>query len=267
MRYDEGDQEHGVSELLVHDDTTEAVQRKNRGARTGERDPYSMETVRRRLQQEAERERPRHAVLEGAVPGAVLRQAFEGVLREFTPHLVSTINYPEWKISSYAEYTEKKNPMPGTSPGLLRALAPLLEVADSVLTREYCRLHGKDPRSIRATRLQTFVTRYRPNPTDSGLPLHVDGIGVDGSIVMGLPTAAPFEGGGLSVWDRARRKADCLPGEGCRHYEMKPGDVCFLDRLVWHQAEPIVSGERYALVVFYRVRQGDAPQGPLADEA
>jgi hypothetical protein len=137
-----------------------------------------------------------------------------------------------------------------------------------------------------ATRLMTFVTRYTPNPGEEALLKHVDGAGkVDGSIVVALPmdyggstslslastntTNIPnvsnpstetttttktwlggFEGGGLTVWD-GRDSQSRQPLE--LHYDTRSGDVAFLDRAVWHQADPITKGVRWALVIFYQV--------------
>jgi len=95
---------------------------------------------------------------------------------------------------------------------------------------------------------------------------HVDGAGkVDGSIVVALPIdrwTAPeavntFEGGGLTFWDGRKTTADengrkaTAPCE--IHYDTRAGDVAFIDRAVWHQADPITTGTRWALVIFYKV--------------
>mmetsp|Transcript_4146 Transcript_4146/g.16075 ORF Transcript_4146/g.16075 Transcript_4146/m.16075 type:complete len:120 (+) Transcript_4146:554-913(+) len=111
--------------------------------------------------------------------------------------------------------------------------------------------------------MHSFVTRYLPNPHDCGLPLHIDGVGVDGSIIMGLPTPLPFTGGGVSVWDDAKIKTD-VPHVERLDYPMDPGDVCYLDKMVWHQANDISSGERWALVIFYKIRPRRA-QSATAD--
>jgi len=89
---------------------------------------------------------------------------------------------------------------------------------------------------------------------------HVDGAGkVDGSVVVALPIdrwSAPEEvnsfaghGGGLTFWDGKDTKGD--PKE--IHYETRSGDLAFIDRAVWHQADPITKGTRWALVIFYDV--------------
>ena len=89
----------------------------------------------------------------------------------------------------------------------------------------------------------------------------MDGAGkVDGSIVVALPTNDPFKGGGLTFWDKDEI-----------HYDTRAGDVAFIDRYVttivflslsdewmdcravWHQADPITKGTRWALVIFYKV--------------
>lgn len=106
-------------------------------------------------------------------------------------------------------------------------------------------------------RLMTFITRYTPAPGEQALLKHVDGAGkVDGSVVVALPIdrwSAPesvnsFEGygGGLTFWD-GKKGAE----EIC--YDTRCGDVAFIDRAVWHQANPITRGTRWALVIFYKV--------------
>jgi predicted 2-oxoglutarate/Fe(II)-dependent dioxygenase YbiX len=113
---------------------------------------------------------------------------------------------------------------------------------------------------------------------------HVDGAGkVDGSVVVALPmdrwssstksahdddsidnppsavspttsfittqddpsSMVGFKGGGLTFWD----------GVGGQeiHYDTRCGDVAFIGRAVWHQADPITEGTRWALVIFYKV--------------
>jgi len=88
----------------------------------------------------------------------------------------------------------------------------------------------------------------------------VDGAGkVDGSVVVALPIdrwsaseeVNSFEGhgGGLTFWDGKDSAG--------RHHEIdyatQGGDVSFIDRAVWHQANPIRKGTRWAMVIFYDV--------------
>ena len=90
---------------------------------------------------------------------------------------------------------------------------------------------------------------------------HVDGAGkVDGSCVVALPVdrwSSPEEvnsfighGGGLTFWDG---KDPTTKGPREIHYETRSGDLAFIDRAVWHQADPITRGTRWALVIFYDV--------------
>jgi hypothetical protein len=182
----------------------------------------------------------------------------------FEPHLVKTNNYPEWKISSYLEFTEKKNPAPGVVEALKTACDPVLPICDEIFLREHCKLRRRRLGTVGCRRLQSFVTRYRSCPNEDGLPLHVDSVGIDGSIVLGLPTRDAFQGGGLSVWDKARSKNECT--EDLRiDYPINPGDICFLDKLVWHQANAITAGERWALVIFYRTFRVDPVAAPAPE--
>ena len=38
-------------------------------------------------------------------------------------------------------------------------------------------------------------------------------------------------------------------------YPMKAGDVCFLDRAVWHQAMPVTAGAKWAIIIFLKVHR------------
>ncbi|CAK9109618.1 unnamed protein product [Durusdinium trenchii] len=71
-----------------------------------------------------------------------------------------------------------------------------------------------------------------------------DGANVDGSAILALPTDEPFEGGALHVWD-GKPKQELV-------YKMAPGDCMFMDTKIWHQAKPITSGTRWALVLFLK---------------
>lgn len=103
----------------------------------------------------------------------------------------------------------------------------------------------------------------------------MDGAGkVDGSCVVALPVdrwSAPYDvnsfegyGGGLTFWDGkehvvvadsdeegATARTQSRPRE--IHYDTRSGDIAFIDKAVWHQADPITKGTRWALVIFYKV--------------
>lgn len=168
-----------------------------------------------------------------------------------------------WKLSCFMEYSN------GVAAGridlakgapMLAACAGILGECDAAFLRWYATLHPVPRGAERAlTRLQSFVTRYRPNPDETHLPRHIDGANVDGSLVLSLPTYEAFEGGGLTVWD----------GDGEREvfeYPLAAGDAAMLDSRVWHQSNPITAGERWVIVVFYQVRDsgGAAAAKPAA---
>ena len=156
-----------------------------------------------------------------------------------------------------------------------------------------CNKPGKPKRTepYKVKRVMNFITRYTANPKEQALLKHVDGAGkVDGSAVVALPidrwTGAclhffitkqhslfikqlltlthsirsmhkgpeeimSFEGhgGGLTFWDGSP-----IPSKQQEiHYDTRSGDVGFIDKAVWHQADPITKGTRWALVVFYEV--------------
>ena len=92
-------------------------------------------------------------------------------------------------------------------------------------------------------------------PGDSaGLLRHIDGVQVDGSLILALPSDPSGgsewrgKGGGVTVWEGPEED------EVQWDYAMDPGDICFLDNYVWHQGNPITAGERWVLVIFYRTK-------------
>jgi hypothetical protein len=191
---------------------------------------------------------------------------FQSIKKVFEPQIISFNQYRNWRISCWMEI-EKNQRQAGlnytkTSAELLKIMTPCLEQCDLFFKKCYRRIHGLF--SIKKLRrLQSFVTRYRPRPKESALLRHVDGMLVDGSIVVGLPTDETFTGGGLTIWDGHPDNPDAT-----YKYPMGPGDICFLDHLVWHQANPIASGERWALVIFYSVKRdnNDACSGEKKKE-
>lgn len=161
--------------------------------------------------------------------------------------------------------------IPCTNPNieLLSVCRPLLETCDLLFTKWYKQQHACNARSLfskkhandefQVKRLMTFITRYTPAPGEEALLKHVDGAGkVDGSIVVALPVDRwsaseeenRFEGGGLTFWDGKDQNTG-RPVE--THYDTRNGDIAFIDRAVWHQADPITKGTRWALVIFYKV--------------
>eukprot|EP00965_Chrysotila_dentata_P196099 6177383-Pleurochrysis_carterae.AAC.2 len=137
----------------------------------------------------------------------------------------------------------------------------VLRECDDIFLRWYEQSHPCPKTATRSlTRLQSFVTRYTPKPEETHLPRHIDGANVDGSLVLGLPTHEAFEGGGLTVWD----------GDGeseVFRYPVGVGDVCLLDSRVWHQSNPVLSGERWVIVIFYQARGAQAGWSCVAERA
>eukprot|EP00941_MAST-03F_sp_MAST-3F-sp1_P001500 g1500.t1 len=211
-------------------------------------DPRGVAILRRLMKQTPLKRH--HIVKKTYVDPKYLKEIFPKMKAAFHPQEISFNHYKNWKISTWMEVEDKQKQagLNGIeSPKLLQVMTPVLNMCDLFFKRSYEGAHGKG--SVQSfARLQSFVTRYRALPKQAALLAHVDGRHIDGSIVLGLPTDLPFEGGGLTVWDGLPKNPDAT-----YYYPMAPGDICFLNRLVWHQAEPITSGERWALVIFYRV--------------
>ena len=151
-----------------------------------------------------------------------------------------------WDISCYAELAEDVPDLmvPGAyvHPPLLRVLEPLLEELTGHLTTWWHSVHP-EKKTILLRRVQSFVTKYSATPGASHLTRHVDGPQVHASMILQLHSPKSFVGGGITVWDR----------EGQQHFhQLRTGELCLLDHMVWHQSNQVTSGERWVLVVFCR---------------
>lgn len=186
---------------------------------------------------------------------AMLEDAFDAIRAAFAPQQVDYSNTAykknHWALSCFMQYTSgvaaSKVDLSAGAP-MMAACGHILDKCDEVFLSWYGGVHPCPRRATRKLhRAQSFVTRYRPNPEETHLPRHIDGANVSGSVVLGLPTYDSFgETGGLTVWDGEN------DGEVFR-YPVACGDACLLDSRVWHQSNPIESGERWVIVVFYQV--------------
>jgi len=196
----------------------------------------------------------RHTVVHDAVDPRKLEDTFDAICDTFKPQQVDYSNTAygkdHWKLSCFMEYSN------GVAAGridleqgarLKGVCAGILADCDAVFLQWYNSMHPYSKTASRTlSRLQSFVTRYRPFADETHLPRHIDGANVSGSLVLGLPTYKGFTGGGLTVWD----------GDGEKEtfeYPVGVGDACLLDTRVWHQSNPILSGERWVVVIFYEV--------------
>jgi len=207
----------------------------------------------------------RHAIVHDAVAQRKLEEAFDAMCDAFKPQQVDYSNTAygkdHWKLSCFMEYSN------GVAAGrinlaqggpLKHVCEDILRDCDAVFMRWYDEIHPHLKTATRSmTRLQSFVTRYRRFADETHLPRHIDGANVSGSLVLGLPTYQGFTGGGLTVWD----------GDGEKEvfeYPMGVGEACLLDTRVWHQSNPVLSGERWVIVIFYEVtttKPGDPAPG------
>lgn len=211
----------------------------------------------------------KHACISSAIPSEVIQEVFANIMQAFKPMRVKYKNTNPhytvsekstgsetkytWKSSCWMEVDEhmgggmQKKIKP--DPAMLEVTQKLLSTCDKVFRKWYEDLHGQSS-IYELKRLQSFITRYRPYKNEDGLLRHIDGAQVDGSVILGLPTTDPFEGGGVTVWEGT-------PGvdEKSWSYPILPGDICCLDNFVFHQGNPITKGERWSLVIFYRTQK------------
>lgn len=210
----------------------------------------------------------RHLVIPRCIHSTYLDNLFPQILENFYPQTVvyngGIENVKEWKSSCYLEVMEGGIPCTNPCENLRERCEPLLKTCNDVFKIWYKQQHacnGKIGDDIHVHRLMTFITRYTKIPGDqAGLMKHVDGAGkVDGSLVVALPIdrwSGPEEkysfegfGGGLTFWDG--KDSSGKPVE--IKYDTRSGDIAFIDKAVWHQANPITRGTRWALVIFYKV--------------
>eukprot|EP00933_Yihiella_yeosuensis_P016133 TRINITY_DN13898_c2_g1_i1.p1 TRINITY_DN13898_c2_g1~~TRINITY_DN13898_c2_g1_i1.p1 ORF type:complete len:326 (+),score=66.06 TRINITY_DN13898_c2_g1_i1:60-1037(+) len=151
----------------------------------------------------------------------------------------------KWRISCYLVVMENWKPKIEAHEPMVQCMGDVMNSCCKSFEKWHCEKKGL--KSVDVSVMNAFVTRYRPTAEEDQLKRHIDGANVDGSVILALPTDDPFEGGELIVWDGPRPQKEYT-------YQMKPGDCIFLDNAVWHQAKPITSGERWALVLFLRLR-------------
>ncbi len=148
-----------------------------------------------------------------------------------------------WEISCYAELAKDVPDLmvPGATehPPLLRVLTPLLENLMHHLSGWWHSMHPEKT-GCQLRRVQSFVTKYSARQGQSHLTRHVDGPQVNASMILQLHSPQGFQGGGITVWDQ----------QGPHFYQLRTGELCLLDHMVWHQSHEVTSGERWVLVVF-----------------
>eukprot|EP00984_Skeletonema_dohrnii_P013834 scaffold5786_cov110-Skeletonema_dohrnii-CCMP3373.AAC.2 len=225
----------------------------------------------------------RHLVIPGAISPNYLDHLMPSIVTDlFQPQTVTynggVANIKQWKISCYLEVMESGIPCTNPHEGLKSHCRELLDTCNNLFASWYRQQHACNDKTTSSykvdeegnpivSRLMTFITRYTPAPDENALLKHVDGAGkVDGSVVVALPidrwTASEEEnsfeghGGGLTFWDgRTKRSANGTRGPEEIVYDTRSGDIAFIDRAVWHQANPITRGTRWALVIFYKVER------------
>ncbi|KAJ1449619.1 hypothetical protein M885DRAFT_535064 [Pelagophyceae sp. CCMP2097] len=189
----------------------------------------------------------KHALVRGCVSAAALLDKFDE-MRE--AYVQQPLDYgrnsrygDKWRISCYLVVLERWKPAILPHAPMVACLGGVMRECAARFEEWYADRY--DLAACEASVMNCFLTRYRPVPGEDELRRHIDGGSVDGSVVLALPTRDAFDGGDLRVWDARREFA----------YQLAPGDSVFLDTKVWHQATPISTGERWALVLFLRLKK------------
>jgi len=189
----------------------------------------------------------RHACLRGIVSREDLDEAFEGVKKHFhEQQLTEYSRYKNWTQSCYMECHDHWSPQVEVEEALRASMAKALEICGKTFGEWYKDLHGL--KDVEVYTLNSFVTKYIPQPGKDEFGKHVDSAKVDGSLILALPTDKPHDWPGLIVWDGAKNELGKRPEQ---KYILEPGDVCCLDALIWHHGLPITRGCRYVAVCFY----------------
>lgn len=191
----------------------------------------------------------RHALVRNVIPQAQIEAVFpdmkEAYIQQPLDYGRNSRYGDNWRISCYIVVMENWKPKIYPHEPMVRCMTPVMNQCCDEFAKWYCRLHNFPAIDVHV--MNAFVTRYRPIHNEDELQRHIDGSNVDGSVILALPTDDPFEGGKLHVWDGKPQEEF--------EYQMKPGDVIFLDNAVWHQAKPITCGTRWALVLFLKLQK------------
>jgi len=203
--------------------------------------------------------RLRHALVRGGVDGAVLRAKFPAMRDAYIQQRLDYGRHSRygdsWRISCYVVVMASAKPRIAPHQPMVDCMGDIMDACVALFEQWYSRHFH---RAATASVMNCFVTRYRPRHDEDQLKKHIDGANVDGSVILALPTDDPFDGGDLKVWDGPPTGSDRQPP--LFHYaDLRPGDAILLDGRLWHQAMPITSGTRYALVLFLKLRRGDPP--------
>lgn len=189
-----------------------------------------------------------HELMPGVVPAAELEARLPAMKEAYCQQPLDYGGHSRygdtWRISCYMVVMESWKPKIEPHEPMVKCMTPIMDQCTEAFGHWYCRLRGLP--SVNVHVMNAFVTRYQAVEDEDQLKKHIDGANVDGSVVLALPTDDPFEGGALHVWDGKPQQEFV--------YHMRPGDALFLDNAVWHQAMPITSGTRWALVLFLRLR-------------
>ena len=196
----------------------------------------------------------KHAVVVNAIGAEELKEVFEkGVLTCYQEmQLPSYSRYEKWTQSCYMEVDEKWTPRPTINFPLFQSFKDIQEKCRLIFAQWYAELYSLE--SVEVTTLNSFVTKYVPQIGKNEFGKHIDGVKVEGSLVLCLPTDEPHDWPGMLVWDGPKERGPVGRDPRPEHlYVMQPGDALLLDRMVWHHGLPITKGHRYVVVNFYAV--------------
>jgi len=143
--------------------------------------------------------RLKHACVQGIVPKELLMSSFEGVKKHYkSQQLMEYSRYKNWTRSCYMESHPFLPPQAKVTKPLYDSLKEILDIGKSHFAAWYKELNNLD--EVEVITLNSFVTKYLPNPGENEFGKHVDGAKIDGSLILALPTDDPHDWPGLLVW-------------------------------------------------------------------
>jgi len=140
-------------------------------------------------------------------------------------------------------------PRTEVNPLLFKSMEKILEITTKTFGEWYKTRHHLE--EVQIVTLNSFITKYIPSEGKDEFGKHIDSANIDGSAICALPTDMEHDWPGLIVWDGTKAEDGSRPQ---KTYKLKPGDICCLDKLVWHRGLPITTGARYVAVLFYECK-------------
>ena len=162
--------------------------------------------------------------LENAVPRDLLFNSFRKLVQLYHEMpLPEYSRYKDWSRSCYMEVQEKWTPKTDVNEQLYMAMQEVLAIGKNEFSKWYCFKNNLE--EVEVITLNSFVTKYIPVIGKNEFGKHVDGVRIDGSLILSLPEELDLEQytdgqiqakirerhdwPGLMVWDCVKSLKKC----------------------------------------------------------